>query len=458
MKKTDLIFPIIMGVICCLVIFNPQHDRELSATILIGGFFAFNFFKNRLKVPTSWAFYSILACFVVVSLSYISTVGSSMNYRPYFVQCLGFMVFVTVYTNKIKYLRRSLICCSTIISIAYAIAYFFPFINTNMFFGNPNIGSMFFAMVIPLCYRKKWIYCCIPIVFALLLIGSRGAFGALSIITIIAVIKLKKWKALILVGLIIAIAITPIHPLGKKMWVKGFSTFYELNGKKGFKIFSVRDLLFKEGIVLVKQSPLVGVGVGNAHFNNDHHNYSAHNMYLKLHSFGGVLTLFFFFVPLFYIKRNRLSIYCYLIFGFISDCGANSLPNIVIYWALLAYSIDKEKVEVFFKNKHSIYIDAYNIKRFLNMCVILIYMFCCFWAWKHYQVNLCIINSINNTKKYTLLDRAIELEPKNFKAYYFRGLNKFHNKDYAGAMKDLAIVEHLVPNFGATRKILGRFR
>ena len=49
------------------------------------------------------------------------------------------------------------------------------------------------------------------------------------------------------------------------------------------------------------------------------------------------------------------------------------------------------------------------------------------------------------------LSNAVDLEPKNYKAYYMRACAYLNLKEWEKAKNDFVTVEFLCPNFGVTR-------
>ena len=163
------------------------------------------------------------------------------------------------------------------------------------------------------------------------------AIGALVLMAFINLIYGKQWKYLVIMIICVAIASAPITPFGKRIY-----KVPALNG---------RDVLFMKGWEHVKKAPILGVGVGNMHFNDKQNNTGPHNMYLQIHSFGGVAALALFILPLFFQKRFSISIATYLVYGIVSDCAAHAPPNNIIYWALLAQNLPRDMYDIRLSNK-----------------------------------------------------------------------------------------------------------
>jgi putative inorganic carbon (HCO3(-)) transporter len=151
-------------------------------------------------------------------------------------------------------------------------------------FVTPNILGGYLAMIIPLTllYRKS-IWLAIPLVFALLLTKSIGAFISLFLGLLIYFYlsrKLGKRRIIFLFGLFLMIILVVITRLStQKLHIHPvFSTVMRLG-------------YWKDTLEIIKQAPLTGIGLGN--FNLLQSRY-AHNSYLQIWAEMGVLGIISF--------------------------------------------------------------------------------------------------------------------------------------------------------------------
>ena len=218
---------------------------------------------------------------------------------------------------------------------------FFPFVT-------PNTLAGYLAMIIPLTLtHKDKIWFIIPISFALLLTKSLGAllslFLGLSLYFLLQR-KFEKRTILFLFGLLAIIGLIFMARLNtqKQHLQPIFSTVMRLN-------------YWKDTLMIIKTSPLVGVGLGN--FNLIHSRY-AHNSYLQIWAEMGILGIASFLWMLisviylgvkeiknFPFKNQISSIFIanivFLIHNFIDF--SFFLPEVsVIWWLILGLIIDRQ--------------------------------------------------------------------------------------------------------------------
>ena len=165
-------------------------------------------------------------------------------------------------------------------------------------FVTPNILGGYLAMIIPLTLsHRKTIWFVIPLVFALLLTKSIGAFISLFLGLLIYFYLSKKSgkrRIIFLFGLLLIITFvsfsrlstqTPhIHPV--------FSTVMRL-------------AYWKDTLEIIRQSPFTGIGLGNFDLLQSRY---AHNTYLQVWAemgILGVISILWLVVALFKSARNH---------------------------------------------------------------------------------------------------------------------------------------------------------
>jgi len=434
----NLAFPIIILIICCTVVYNPQHDRELLTTILIGGFLVYRILFKDLKIPITLPFCSVVLYTIIITLSYFSTIGSSMNYRPLYIQYLGIMAFTAVYTTKPKFLNIAIIIAATIMSILYLTDHYNTgFKYYTQYFMHRNVAGMFFATAIALCYNKKYWFFLPVFIWTLLITGSRGAVGALVIASLIYFIINKNMIGLILMVLITTIAWFSPNPFSDRIHTLGI---LHDNGRLTY---------LTQGWEYLKQFPIFGCGIGNLHYHNYLNNRGLHNLFLSIHSSGGIIAIITFFIPIIisFKKQFNPAIATILLYGIVSECGANTPPNNVIFWSLLANSLPINSITI--KNSQ--------LKRLSKIIAIIIYVYFSLWAYNHYRAMIAIVDNIQNPNL-EYMNTAINVEPKNYKLRYYRAVYFLEKGMFLQARDDFVVTEFLCPNFAETRRALRRLK
>lgn len=192
-------------------------------------------------------------------------------------------------------------------------------------------------------FKKRIIsgFLSIVLIFALILYGSRVGYILLLILQVVYLIKLIKFKRsreliFVLISCVLVLVVSWNIPIVKEriLFSLGESYNYKYNDKEGLKIGTEehgRLLMWQDAIELIKERPLLGYGAGasrqvllekyeeKGHYIFLEGRYNAHNTYLELLLWGGVLILFFYFIYLgllFYqsiIKRDLLLLSFFLI-------------------------------------------------------------------------------------------------------------------------------------------------
>jgi hypothetical protein len=317
---------IITITICCFSIFNPQHDRELLTPILLSGFFVF----QKIWVPKSCAFWAVVFYGILITFSYLTTIGSSINYRPLFFQYIGIGSFVVAYYLKPD-LKKALFLSGVITGSYFIINYLFVGKGYfNSVFMHKNVAGMFFAMVLVLgyTYKNKILTYSgyLIIVTALALTYSRGAIAAVVIALLVYVFVEKKYKYLWCLSLV-GILFIPGVPAGKYfVKIKDFD-----NGRF--------NITWPKMWEKVKEKPLLGCGIGNMHANAVPNNAGPHNLYLFLLS-AGFLSLALWLFPFIIAMKGRnlnlkLAAGVYVLYALFSECAANTPPNQFVYWSII---------------------------------------------------------------------------------------------------------------------------
>ncbi|MBI3273533.1 MAG: O-antigen ligase family protein [Candidatus Colwellbacteria bacterium] len=198
------------------------------------------------------------------------------------------------------------------------------------FFPDPHIFGFYLAFVIPLAFFSKKILfkiCGIIFVVTLLLTFSRAAYiGALAALISYNILKLIRnyslfsilYSLFFLVTLIVALFFTPI---GSRF----FSSFNLQEGSIAGRLENV-----SQAISLVKEHPLIGVGLGNYAraldpLAGERSPVTAHNLYLDIWAELGIVGLFLFLGVLFFAFAYSLANSQYPIFLTLIWFAAQSL-------------------------------------------------------------------------------------------------------------------------------------
>jgi len=321
---------IILFIICIASVFNPQHDREVVAPILLAGYMCFQKYKG---IPKSTIITLVTLFGTVITLSYFSTTGSSINYRPLFFQYLGLLTFyvIYVYVDFDEKIFRWIYYAGIVTSVWYTIHYYTNgYGYFNPIFMHKNVGGLFLAMVLALGLKKQepgiYLIGYPVILWALVLTHARGAMLALCLAIIIFLIVKVQLKLLIIV--VTCLAILAGIPQVRN----------EINAGSRGRIETTWPKMWE----MVKENPIVGVGIGDMHVNSVPNNAGPHSHYLFLQSCSSVALILFLLIAGLSIARKRslnlkLAMFIYLFYGIVSECATNTPPNQIIYWALIGF-------------------------------------------------------------------------------------------------------------------------
>ncbi|MBU0548574.1 MAG: O-antigen ligase family protein [Candidatus Omnitrophica bacterium] len=166
---------------------------------------------------------------------------------------------------------------------------FFPFVT-------PGILAGYLAMITPLILlykRRAWLS--IPLLCALLLTESLGAFISLFLAALVYVLlknDFKKTRGILLLGLALFIPLVFFMRIvsGKEHLSPLFSVFMRIN-------------YWRDTIGIIKMHPLLGVGLGN--FNLTCSRY-AHNSFLQFWAEAGLLGIASLFWLIYAILANNI--------------------------------------------------------------------------------------------------------------------------------------------------------
>lgn len=184
------------------------------------------------------------------------------------------------------------------------------------------------------------------LIFALVLYGSRIGYILLMLLGVIYLIRLLTLKRLnelflILISFILLLGISWNIPIVKEriLFTAGENYDYKYNDKKKVNLGTEeqgRLLMWKDALELIKEKPLLGYGTGasrqvllDKYEEKGHHiflegRYNAHNTYLELLLWGGVVLLVIYLVYLgllFYQSIIKKDLLLFLFFLIISIVG-----------------------------------------------------------------------------------------------------------------------------------------
>ena len=167
---------------------------------------------------------------------------------------------------------------------------FFPFVS-------PGILAGYLVMIAPLIllYKKK-IWLAIPLLCALLLTESLGAFIALFLAALVYVLlknDFKKTKGIFLLGLALFIPLV--------FWMRIASGKEHLSPL--FSVF-MRFNYWRDTLEIIKMHPFIGVGLGN--FNLVYSRY-AHNFLLQFWAEAGLVGVASLFWLIYAILTNSIN-------------------------------------------------------------------------------------------------------------------------------------------------------
>lgn len=187
-------------------------------------------------------------------------------------------------------------------------------------FGNPNAFTQFIVIALPfhLLLRKK-IFAAFALIdgFSLFLANSRAGLVILIIDAVILLFfYLPKKKILILI-------------------VLGIVLLFNISKVKRFRVDEIRVLIYRSSIEMIKNNPILGVGLGNYKINyplyrteKEHYSYSgastmvakAHNIFIEYGAEGGLPALALLLLYLLVVWRKGKNLFYHIaILNFILD-------------------------------------------------------------------------------------------------------------------------------------------
>lgn len=472
--KTNTIYSIMLFIVCSVVAYNPVHDRELCIILALSlwGTVALYvaLYKNRyIRVPNHPAILCVLLYGITVTISYLSTVGSSMNYRPFITQIIGIAVFSVAYAflNKLYYspIQISLLLSGVFTAGYFMVCYYNGGITGyfNFILSHKNIAGMFWGMCLLSSYRLSWkknkiqwlyLAALIFLFWGVFISASRGALICTILLSLVYGLYTKRHIVTLLAAVFVVLTLIPIssfNPTGAGIHILVKSDDIT-NGRVG--------ITWPKMLKIVKENPFVGCGIGNMYAPAVPNNAGPHNIYLFIHSCGGIFALFFWLFPVLYalfkIKNTntifgfKMALCLYLCYGFFSEMAANSIVCITVYWTLISILLLRAgTLDIV------ITMDKY-IKRFIIIIAVIISVTCIKKAFDHYYVNMSIIsaNSKDPETAVKFIDYALQLEPRNYKALYIRGISLINCSYLMQGCVDLEILDRLVPDFAYTRVVL----
>jgi putative inorganic carbon (hco3(-)) transporter len=250
----------------------------------------------------------------------INKIRSSAELYKYLSGMLLILVLPSL-TDKIKkrYIA-GILTCGIVISVLALYQYFIGFSHLRNFINTQNITTpfvldylrqkrVFFPFVTPgilagylimvgplilLYKRRAWLS--VPLLCALLLTGSLGAFISLFLAALVYVFlrnDFKKRRVILLLGLALFIPLVFFMRIasGKDHLSPLFSAFMRVN-------------YWRDTIEIIKMHPLLGIGLGN--FNLTYSRY-AHNSFLQFWAEAGLLGIASLFWLIYAILKSSVS-------------------------------------------------------------------------------------------------------------------------------------------------------
>lgn len=188
--------------------------------------------------------------------------------------------------------------------------------------GAPTFVSPYIMLGIPLAlYRKKWLLV-IPMLAGIIATNSQMAMGsAFIMLAALACFKYKKWRSLIITGVI---ALAVVLGAGKIMGEPNINRFVQDSAR--FANWKKMAISINTPYESERAYPYTGRGPGafkwTYHLSSKTNYYRAHNEYLEVLYDTGIVGIFLFIMSLIYIflntvltERNK-----YLMSAFIGIC------------------------------------------------------------------------------------------------------------------------------------------
>lgn len=273
------------------IIFIPLGGR-LSFGMVSGVFVVFGSTINlliRKRRGTKFHTISWLVIFLVF-IAIISVFWSehlSLYVIKMYRVLLAFILFLTVYIsisnlNSIKFIIRHLWKCPGIVNLVTIIGYVIPISGLNLFFskdyrfsggmGDPNEYALYNITLLPFiisrCLNKNnnkienfiaWFFLIISYT-AIILTQSRGGIIGATIVTIISLCYLqmhqfgKRLLIFTVVLITLFVILISLNPF----------VFHRFLSVDEMIVVDARPSLFLIGLSIIKDNPLLGVGLGNS--------------------------------------------------------------------------------------------------------------------------------------------------------------------------------------------------
>ncbi len=288
-------------------------------TILLFWLIRNNIPHERLK-KLSLPIISFALALVISSYFSINKIKSAAELYKYLSGILLVIALPSLTEKSRKRFIVSILACGVIISILAIYQYFIGFSHLRNFIDTQNITTpfvldylrqkrVFFPFVTPgtlagyltmvapliLLYKRR-IWLSIPLLCALLLTKSLGAFISLFLAALVYVLlknDFKKMRGIFLLGLALFIPLVFFMRIasGKVHLSPLFSLFMRIN-------------YWHDTIEIIKMHPLLGVGLGN--FNLTYSRY-AHNSFLQFWAEAGLLGIALLFWLVYAILTSSIN-------------------------------------------------------------------------------------------------------------------------------------------------------
>jgi len=168
-------------------------------------------------------------------------------------------------------------------------------------------------------WKKRAMYILMMSLFGLgiILTFSRGAWISVSIGVMIFLLSSLKYKSvrktlpIVLLSIIVILSISIIGIINDRNMMDRLGTLIRANQKRAVGSSAARILIYNEVFNKIKDSPILGIGLGQVIINDHKHDFdltNAHNSYLGVWAGSGTFALIFFSLLLIQHGVNLLKI------------------------------------------------------------------------------------------------------------------------------------------------------
>jgi len=278
------------------------------------------------NVFRTWQARGFALLYAMMAISYFSTphaVGLESSVLMIFTSLFGLVLVTVLVVDSLERLRWTLLCvvASVTLASAYALRQWQHYHNVYTGFrpggltGDSNYFSLWVLMCLPVAFavmveRRHWQRafaggCFVIMLVAFTLAASRGAFLGMGAAFVFLVWRSRYRARNLIIGvasMIVVNVVSPFSPLDRL-----------LHPNYGDKLGQVnRMVAWKAGLDMIRQHPVVGIGVGNFkvvvdRYQNDSDNVVkslAHNTYLEIAAEMGVPALLLFLAILYLSFRT----------------------------------------------------------------------------------------------------------------------------------------------------------